>query len=191
MITTGDQLAYVLAAKREITWPVFKNIFEALIQSSQASVQDVPILRNRVLRLLDAFSYCDCKFRKGTGSILVCPATLARLPLHECVGLFVGARSPSTVATLERVAKTVGNITISVEGIDNAAFVPSRVTVHSSDPERLTAFCREAALPIEVDPPCWNLAILSADIDAYIGSLQWMEGPELNWKSWQFDPEYC
>lgn len=191
MITTGDQLAYVLSAKREVTWPVFKTVFDSLIQSSQAIVEDVPILRSRVLRLLDAFSYCDFTFRKGSGSIFVCPATLARLPLHECVGLFVGARSPSTLATFEKIGKGLGDITISVEETDNDAFVPSRVTIRSRDPESLTSFCREADLANEVDPPCWKLAILSADIDSYIKSLQWAEGPELNWKSWYFDPEYC
>src|SRR5205085_5896778 len=108
-----------------------------------------------------------------------------------CVGLVVGARAPSTLLTFEKISKARGDITISVEETDDALFTPSRVTVHSSDQESLNSFCGEAGLPIETDPPCWKLASFSADIEAYIASLRWAEGTELNWKAWQFDPEYC
>jgi hypothetical protein len=190
-MNAGDQLIYVLSARGELSWPVFKTIFDSLIQSSHAVMEDVPILRNRVLRLLDSFGYCDFTFRKGIGSIFVCPATLARFPLLECAGLLVGARAPSTLSTLEKIAKTLGDITISVDETDDALFIPSRVTVRSSDPETLNSFCHAAGLPIEIDPPCWKLASFSADVESYIASLQWAEGSELNWKAWQFDPEYC
>jgi hypothetical protein len=190
-MTTGDQLAYVLSAKNELSWGLFKSVFDSLIKASQDTVEDVPILRYRILRLLDSLGHCDFLFDKGVGSIFVCPATVARLPLRECVGVLTGARSPGTLAALDKISRKLGDITISIEETDGTAFVPSRVTVRSHDIENLKFFCREAGLVIEAEPPCWKLATFSADIDTYTTSLKWVEGHELNWKSWQFEPEYC
>jgi len=93
--------------------------------------------------------------------------------------------------TFAKAGKAFDGITISEEAADDALLMPSRVTIRSSDLETLISFCGKVGLPMEIDPPCWKLASFCADIEAYIASLQWKEGIELNWKAWQFDPEYC
>src|SRR5437867_1932353 len=107
-----DQLLYVLTAKGEVSWSAYKTVLDAIFRTSQAFRQDVAFSRNRILRLFDAFGFCDFTFSQGAGKLFACPATLVRLPLQNCSALLVGARAPTTFKYLSDAAN--GNTDLSV-----------------------------------------------------------------------------
>jgi hypothetical protein len=184
-----DQLLYVLTAKREISWSVYKTVLDELFRTSQTFHKDVTLLRSRILRLFDAFGFCDLTFDDGAGRVLVSPATLVRLPLQSFSALLVGARGPTTFKDLSVAAN--GNTELSVHlETDENAFIPSRITIASSGLEPLVRFSTNVKIPFEPEPACWKLSQFSADIESYESTLRWIDGPDLNWKSCHFDPEY-
>jgi hypothetical protein len=187
----SDQLLYVLTAKGEVSWSAYKTVLDALFRASPAFRQDVSFSRNRILRLFNAFGFCDYTFHQGAGKLFVCPATLVRLPLQHCSALLVGARAPATFKELSDAASGNTDLSVHLEEADEQAFLPSRITIESADLGPLLRFSSNLKIPFEPEPACWKLSLLSADIGSYIGSLQWSEGPDLNWRSWRFDPEYA
>ncbi len=71
----SDQLLYVLTAKREISWSAYKTVIDEIFRTSPTFRMDVASLRGRILRLFDAFGFCDLTFNEGAGRVFVCPAT--------------------------------------------------------------------------------------------------------------------
>src|SRR5205807_1861258 len=62
MNSPSDHLLYVLSARTELNWSAFRKIVDEILQDRISSADNVPALRNRVLRLLDAFGFCDVSF---------------------------------------------------------------------------------------------------------------------------------
>jgi hypothetical protein len=186
----SDQLLYVLTAKREISWSAYKTVIDEIFRTSPIFRLDVASLRGRILRLFDAFGFCDMTFNEGAGRVFVCPATLVRLPLQSCSALLVGARGPTTFKDLSDAAIGKTELSVHIDKADESAFLPSRITIDSSDLEALARFSSSLKIPFESEPVCWKLSQFSADIESYESTLQWNDGPDLNWKNWHFDPEH-
>lgn len=190
MSNEADQLLYVLTAKREISWSVYKNALDEIFRTSQTFRRDVTFLRSRILRLFDAFGFCDLTFNDGAGRVFVSPATLVRLPLQRSSALLVGARGPTTFKDLSDAANGNAELSVHLDETDESSFLPSRLTIDSPDLESLVKFGSNLKIPFEPEPACWRLSQFSADIESYQTTLQWTDGPDLNWKSWHFDPEH-
>jgi hypothetical protein len=191
MNNPSDHLLYVLSAKVELNWPAFKKTVDEILQDRIASAKHIPTLRNRVLRLLDAFGFCDVSFEKGNGSVYVCPSAIVRLPIQRCSAILIGSRSPATLDHLNRVKEKHPAVTITVNSGSDSSLLPSRIAIECEDPRLLQQFADSAQVPFQQEPTSWALAQVAADIDCYWRSLEWTDGPDLNWRSWEFNPEYC
>lgn len=190
MSSAADQLLYVLTAKQEITWSVYKTLVDEIFRMSPTFRKDIATLRGRILRLFDALGFCDLTFHQALGRVFVCPATLVRLPLEGCSALLVGARGPNTFKDLSEAAGGESDLSLHLDDTDEDALLPSRITVECSQVEALVRLSDRLKLRFEPEPACWALSQFSADISSYESTLQWTDGPDLNWKSWHFDPEY-
>ena len=122
--------------------------------------------------------------------MFVAPATIVRLPLQSCSALLVGARGPTTFKDLSDATNGNTELSVHLDETDEGAFLPSRITINSSDLEPLVRFSNSLKIPFELEPACWKLSQFSADIESYESTLHWSDGPDLNWKSWHFDPEH-
>ena len=190
MDSEADRFLYVITAKGELGWSASKKVLDELYRARPNFRTDTSFSRSRILRLMDAFGFCDFSFAEGQGRILVCPAGLVRLPLRQCSALLVGARGPTTIAEISNAVKDYTNLSLHLAPPQEDGFLPVRMTVESADLETLARFSRSLQISFEPEPACWRLAVASRDIDSYERSLKWSEGPDLNWNSWTFDPEY-
>jgi hypothetical protein len=186
----ADQLLYVLTAKREISWSAYKAVVDEIFRATPTFRKDVASLRGRILRLFDALGFCDLSFRQGAGRVFVAPATLVRLPLQGCSAILVGARGPTTFEDLSTAARGGTELSLHLDDTEENGLLPSRITVDASHVEELARLSSRLKIPFEPQPACWKLSQFSADIESYERTLQWTDGPDLNWKSWHFDPEY-
>jgi hypothetical protein len=186
----ADRLLYVMTAKRELGWSASKKVLDELYRTSRSFRRDVSFSRSRILRLMDAFGFCDFSFTEGQGRIFVCPVAFVRLPLKQCSALLVGARGPTTFTEISNAVKDSTNLSLHLDHPQGDGFLPVRMTVESADLETLARFSRSLQISFEPEPACWRVAMASGNIESYERSLKWSEGPDLNWKSWTFDPEY-
>jgi hypothetical protein len=190
MSSEPDRLLYVMTAKGELSWSAAKKVLDELYRSSENFRREASFSRSRVLRLMDAFGFCDFSFAEGQGHISVCPAAFVRLPLRQCSALLVGARGPTTFTEISSGARDYATLSLHLNPPEEDGFLPARITVESPDIATLAQFSRALKIDFEPEPACWRMAMASGDIESYERTLKWSEGPDLNWKSWTFDPEY-
>jgi hypothetical protein len=191
MNSPSDHLLYVLSAKTEMNWSTFKKTVDEILQDSLSSTDNVRALRNRVLRLLDAFGFCDVSFEKTNGRVCICPATVVRLPIQGCSAIVIGSRSPATVEQLDCIRGRCSAITMTVDSSEDSSLLPSRIGIDCEDPTLLQEFADLAQIPLQSEPPSWTLSQFATDIRVYWNWLEWTDGPDLNWRSWEFNPEFC
>jgi len=190
MSSEPDRLLHVMTAKGELSWSAAKRVLDELYRASESFRRDPSFSRGRILRFMDAFGFCDFAFSEGHGRISVCPAAFVRLPLRQCSALLVGARGPTTFTEISSAARDYRNLSLHMDPPEGDGFLPARITVESPDLPTLAQFSRTLKIHFEPEPACWRIAMASGDIESYESSLKWSKGPDLNWKSWTFDPEY-
>src|ERR1051326_3626780 len=64
----GDRLLYAISAKREISWPVFKRMFELLCVNGlkQTDLENVKLARHETARGFDALGHLETDFGSNT-----------------------------------------------------------------------------------------------------------------------------
>jgi hypothetical protein len=191
MNNSSDHLLYALSAQRTLTWPTFKRIIGETLQDRVQAGANGTVARNRIRRLFDSFSYCDVHFGRSAGSIFVCPAAIIRIPMEGCSAILIGARSPRTIDHLSKVGAQFPELRVTVSSSTTSNLLPSRISLDAVDIDSLQAFSASAQIPLQPEPPSWALAQFAGDINLYLSSLSWSEGPDLNWPSREFNPEHC
>ena len=190
MSDAPDRLLYVMSARKEVSWPTFKVIFESLTLGSGAaegegdSGETLQRERRRVVRALDALGHCEVVFTESEGSVHVTQPTLCRLPISGLPqAVLTGARSPSTVSHLAELCQQLGTIvSVDVSGSGSeSSLIPRRVIVETESLEQLGQVASTAGIAFESQPPAWKILNFSASLPQYLASLKWTTGVEPNW----------
>jgi hypothetical protein len=190
-VTSGDQLLYVISAKREVSWAVFKRVFDTLAAQETAEYDNVEFARSVVLKGLDSLGHCEVQADNDGLRVAATPSGLVRLPTAKSVAVLSGARSPDSLDALTRAATKFG---ITVESTrqcgEQSELIPQKITVFGSTDTSLADFANAVGLPLSQVPTAWSLAQFSAELQEVIQALKWEKGPELNWPRADFNPEY-
>ncbi len=189
-----DQLLYVISAKQELSWAEFKSVADTLLFGGRSHTEDWPFVRHRILRILDSLGHCDFIFGEDGGTVYAAPPALVRLPrAGKITAILTGSRAPQTLDDLVRRAVKHPNIVVEKENQRGslAASIPVRICLTGSTENDLATFADQGDLAFDETPATWKLVHFGANLDSYLGSLTWTEGPELNWRRIDFDPEYC
>jgi hypothetical protein len=193
-MSQGDQLLYVISAKQQMSWAEFKSSADTLLFDEMTGAVSWPFVRHRILRIIDCLGHCDFTFGDQGGTIYAAPPSLIRLPTSGKVrAILTGSRSPESFETLVRKGQKYSGLLVDREAQKgrHGTAIPSRICVTGPTETEIKRFAEEASLPFEATPPAWKFVHCGADLDSCIDSLVWTEGPELNWRRMDFDPEYC
>lgn len=193
-MSQGDQLLYIISAKQQMSWAEFKSSADTLLFGQVTGTADWPFVRHRILRMIDCLGHCDFTFGDHGGTIYAAPPSLIRLPTKASVtAILTGSRSPESFEKLIRRREKHPSLVVDREDQKGrfGTTIPSRICVTGPTETDIARFAEEASLPFEETPPAWKFVHCGADLDSYVGGLIWAEGPELNWRRKDFDPEYC
>jgi hypothetical protein len=190
-VTSGDLLLYVMSAKRDMSWAVFKRTFDILAAKEVAEYESAAIARSVVLKSLDGLGHCEVLNHDGDLRVVAAPSVLVRLPLKRNVAVLAGARSPETLETVSSVASEFGmRVESTAQYGELSQLVPERVSVSADGESSLAECATKLSVPYSEVPPAWAIAQMSATLNDIVGNLNWAEAPELNWPRTDFDPEY-
>lgn len=193
MYDCGDILLYSLSAWRETNWATFKKCFDEVhrrhfVRSGRAEKEAAVYYRWRVLRLLSSIGHIDVRLEAQGINILVAPPALAVLPgfgIRRAV--LCGARSPSTLASLRKAARTDGAATTVQPQTSLSPYAPARVEVKADNDERIRATAERMGIPYLDQPPARSMAHVSASLEEYCRNLSWSAGEDLNWQREDFN----
>jgi hypothetical protein len=190
-MTSGDLLLYVITAKREMSWAVFKRVFDTLAARETAKYENAAVARSVVMKSLDSLGYCEVQSDGDGLRVVATPSGLVRLPTGKSMAVLSGARSPESLDTLTLAAREFG---ITVESADQfgelSDLIPHKITISGSTDALLADYAKAVGLAFSQIPPAWSLAQLSVSLEEVIQALKWDNTPELNWPRADFDPEY-
>lgn len=193
-MSKGDQLLYVVSAKQQMSWAEFKSAADSLLFGELPGTEDWPFVRHRILRIIDCLGHCDFTFGDRGGTIYAAPPGLIRLPTSSrAVAILTGSRSPESFDKLVRRQEKHPNLVVDREAQKGrfGSTIPSRISVTGPTEAEIARFAEGVSLPFEETPPAWKFVHCGADLDSYLNTLIWTDGPELNWRRKDFDPEYC
>jgi hypothetical protein len=190
----GDQLLYVLSAKRTMSWADFKSTADTLLFGELTGTADWQFVRHRILRMIACLGHCHFTFGDNSGTIYAAPPSLIRLPTNgKVAAILTGSRSPESFEKLVRIGEKHSNVVVDTKDQKGrfGTTIPSRIYVTGPTETEIASFAAEVSVFFEETPPAWKFLHCGADLDSYLSSLVWTEGPELNWRRKDFDPEYC
>ena len=191
-----DRLLYVLTARREVSWPSFKQIFDCLTLSLPhipgGEVGRGRSLRSVAVQALDCLGHAEFEFTAATSRVYVAPAVLVRLPVAGFPeAVLAGARSPETLQQIEQASVATGCM-VQVESQsdhpDRSRLIPARITVRSENLSALEAASKKLRVPFVQCPSAWTLANLSTSLPKYLEDCSWQPAGDLNWIRRDFDP---
>lgn len=190
-MTSGDQLLYVITAKREMSWTVFKRVFDTLAARETAKYDNAEFARSVVLKSLDSLGHCEVQSDNDGLRVVATPSVLVRLTTAKSAAVLSGARSPESLEIMTRVATKLG---MSIESTRQVGelfeLIPQKITIVGSTDTSIIDFANAIGLPFSQIPTAWSLAKFSADLQEVVHALKWDKSPELNWTRADFDPEY-
>jgi hypothetical protein len=190
-VTSGDLLLYVVSAKRDMSWAVFKRTFDILAAKEIAEYESAAIARSVVLKSLDGLGHCEVLNHDGNLRVIAAPSVLVRLPLKNNVAVLAGARSPESLEQVSRVASEFGmRVESTAQYGELSQLVPERVSIVADGESSLAESATKLCVPYSEIPAAWTLSQISATLNDIVGNLNWAEAPELNWPRTDFDPEY-
>ena len=200
MRNAGDALLYAMSCWRETSWGRFKAAYDAIWNQSGADGTNSATDQGRSLErwttawTLSALSHVDIVRSGDRLSLAIAPAALCRLPLAGLPrAVLCGARSPSLIVALKRLAGRFGVLVAARPQSSLRSIVPSLVTAAAASDEALGIVAAGAGVQYLVRPPSWDLAGGLGSVDEYLSRLAWESVPELNWacqhfesRSWRF-----
>jgi hypothetical protein len=191
MTTSGDMLLYVLSSKRELSWPVFKRVFDTLAARELAKYDNAAVARNIVLRAFDSLGHCDVISDSDGLRIAIAPSSLVRLPTSVSIAVLCGSRSPETIDVVRTAAARFQVVveTLAHPG-DLSPLLPQRVILRAQAGSSLSDFAKSLGITVAATPPAHELVCMSATLVQIAESLEWKTAPELQWSSADFDPEH-
>jgi hypothetical protein len=198
----ASRLLYVLSARREMSWRIFKEVFDALWLGDRASTE-VPapesedeadereggFARRHTATVLDALGHCDFDWSQAGGRVFVGPAVLARLPragLPQAV--LCGARSLETRVQVEKACALHGATVEWRAQKSSVAFVPPRVVVEAASVAVLEAVARDLNITVLSEPAAWQILHAAPNLETTLAACRWGMVSDLNWRRRDFDP---
>jgi hypothetical protein len=189
-MSSGDLLLYVLSARGDISWPVYKSAFDVLAGKEQLKYENVSLARALTVRNLDALAFCDFLGGSSDRKIFSVPTHLVRLPSITPTAILTGAR---TISTFEIVARICRDLNIHVSTTEQegelAHLCPSKIELITDSDTDFLKFADRAGIPFSPTPASWGLSHTSGNLDEMISTLSWQEIPELQWPRMDFDPD--
>lgn len=191
MNTSGDLLLYVLSSKREISWPVFKRVFDSLAARELLKYENAPVARNIILRAFDSLGHCEVVGDSEGLRIVISPSALVRLPTSASIAVLCGSRSPETIDVV-RIAAAKFQLTVEAMAHPGelSPLLPQRVVLHARTDSSLSDFAESLRIAFTSIPPAHALACMSVTLNQISAALEWKKAPELRWPSADFDPEH-
>lgn len=191
MTTSGDMLLYVLSSKREMSWSVFKRVFDTLAGRELVKYDNAGVARNIVLRGFDSLGHCEVISDSDGLRIVISPSSLVRLPTSVSMAVLCGSRSPETIDAVRTAAmKSQVVVETMAHPGDLSPLLPQRVVLRAPADPNLSDFAESLGITFTATPTAHALACMSATLDQIAGSLEWKTAPELQWPSADFDPEH-
>lgn len=192
-MSPGDRLLYVISARQEMSWPVFKRTFELLCARDLAekNLKDMNLARYETARALDALGHVEVDFG-SKGCLYAAPPALALLPSSGLpTAVLAGARAPNTVNILSAILKkNAGTLQLDIRDQDDESKrFPTRVAIIGESSEDMSCFAREAHLVFQKVPASWVILSFAGSLGDYLSACVWGHTAELNWEQHQFDVE--
>lgn len=187
MIAAGDALLFVLSARRKMPRSSFRGAFEGLwLSDMHRADEPLSLALTRTIDALEALGHCE---RGSGGELSVTPALLAILPWPGLPrAVLCGARSPETLASLRAAARRYrARLTSTPQGMPSSP-VPSRIELSAEHTGDLEAIASAAGCTVATQPPALSLASVSASLDDFLRSLEWVPATELDWPRSDFIP---
>jgi hypothetical protein len=187
-MSSGDLLLYVLSARSELSWSVYKSVFDVLAGKEQLQYKDVGLARALAVRNLDALAFCEFFGGSSDRKVTSVPTDLVRLPTMEPKAVLAGARAVSTFETVLAICRDLKiQVSTAEQEGEMAHLCPSRIELTADSDVLLQKFAAHAGIPFSQTPSSWALAQTSGGLDEIIGTLSWQEVPELTWPRMDFD----
>jgi hypothetical protein len=191
MSNEGEQLLYVVSAKRSLAWAAFKRVFDQL-DVAQA-IDDEPLgeshtRRNKTVRTLSALGHCDFQFGEKESRVYVAPPVLVRLPQAGLpAAIMAGARSPETRPDVEVSCATNGcRLSVFTQRSDLPS-IPARLLIESDTEESLHALSLSLGIYFDARPAAWLIAYWVSTLNEYLTNARWRTDGELNWPRKEFN----
>jgi hypothetical protein len=184
-----DRLLYVLSARRDISWSVFKKAFDQLYILDKEGIDDPAFYRSKTLQALSNLGHTEFEFGQATARVYVLPPTLVYLPQAGLpTGVLAGCRSPALVAELEKYCSENRCRHSIADQPAAAPFTPRRIQINGDRVEDLEKLATDIGLAFTRTPPAWFLVNFSESIVKLLNGAVWKTGEELNWPKKEFDP---
>lgn len=191
MSSPGNLLLYSVSGKREISWPVFKRIFDVLAGSELVKYENASIARNLVLRAFDSLGHWDFVSECDDLRVAIAPSCFSRLPTDASLAVLCGSRSPETLETVQ-IAASKYNISVEITAHPGllSVLLPDRILLRAPDDSLLEECATSLGIRLAAPPPAYALAQVSTALKQIEASLEWKQIPELNWSCADFEPEH-
>lgn len=191
MNTPGNLLLYSVSGKREVSWPVFKRMFDMLAGMELVRYENAALSRNLVLRAFGTLGHWEILNERDGLRIAIAPSCLSRLPTSNSLAVLCGSRSAETIDRVRTVASKC-NVTVEITSHPGplSVLLPDRVLLRGPDDSHLYECAMSLGITLAVSPPAYALASESATMHQIEASLEWKQIPELNWSCADFDPEH-
>lgn len=192
-MTPGDRLLYTLSAKRDLSWPSFKKLFELLCgpHLAPADLEDANLARYETARGFDALGHVELDLGSNL-RIYAAPPVLALLPVSGFPqAVLTGARSPgSTEIWRERAHSYGAKLQLEIwPQEDHSQRFPSRVWVNAETREGLRSFAADIGVHFQENPAAWRILNLAGSLDQFLAGCEWQRSEKLNWEERHFKPE--
>lgn len=183
---------HVMSARRELSWNVFRRTFDALTIREALDIAKPSFVRSTLLRRFDSLAHAETISIDGDRRVVVAASALVRLPTEESSAVLVGARSIETIERLRALAPELNvTVTSADQRCEDAALVPSRISIHTSDQSVLAQCATTLGVAYDGTPVAWTLGQLSAGLEDVSTRLQFETSAELNWPLADFDVSRC
>jgi hypothetical protein len=196
MHESNDYLLYAVTAWRQMSWPDFKKVVDALyLTYAAAGVEQNGSTRQlawRSLRVLECLGHADAVFDASESTVFAAPAVLCRLPISGFPqAILCGARAPGTREALD---KACGDLpcTLMIEshpGRAHGFFIPARIAVACETEDALNQFAARLRISLSPVPPAWVLLEYSGSVEEYALSCPTIQAPEIDWPRLDFDTQ--
>ncbi len=191
-MSSGDLLLYVLSARKELSWSVYKAVFDILASKERLQYEDVNLARALTIRNLDALAFCEFFGGSSDRKVLSVPSYLVRLPTTAPKALLTGARAVSTLKTVLTICQELKiHVSAAEQEGEVAHLCPSRIELTADSDALFQKFAACAGIQFLQTPSSWGLAHTSAGLDEIIAGLSWQQVPELTWPRADFDVDRC
>jgi hypothetical protein len=191
-MSSGDLLLYVISARSELSWSVYKSVFDTLASKEQLQYENVGVARAICAWNLDALAFCEFFGGSSDRKLTSVPTHLVRLPTVQPKAVLTGARAISTLEHISAICREF-SIHISAEEQEGeiAHLCPSRFELTAERDDCFHQFAERAGITFSEVPAAWSLAHTSGGLDEIVERLSWQEVPELTWPRMDFDINRC